>query len=368
VKTGEWDDNANFREYTRWLASEKWSGVAKIDASARRFLVVRDAAGKPVPSCSVKVSDGAGKSVNLLTTSNGRALFFPAAENLKRGGLVATARCQGGVATQSFTSAPGDAVVELNLPGMRALPQAQTLDVAFILDTTGSMSEEIDALRETLQKVADQVKGLNVRVRVGLVEFKDRGDTYVTRMHQMTTDIAGMQARIGQIEASGGGDQPEHVNQAVRVAVNGLAWKPESIARLAFLIGDAPPHLDYQDDEGYAGAVKQANHEGIQIYTIAASGMAPVGQVVWRQLAQLTAATHMFVLRGGAGPQSTGGGDPRDSCGGTHTDYRSGALDALIASKIKGALAARDADPMRIAGLGKDEKEKPCDQRVVMAQ
>ena len=164
----------------------------------------------------------------------------------------------------------------------------------------------------------------------------------------------------------GGGDTPEHVNQALRAAVQRLKWKQESIARLVFLIGDAPPHLDYTDDAGYAGAVREANHDGIQIYTIAASGMDPVGQVVWRQVAQYTGGTHMFVLRGGAGPQSTGGGDPRDSCGGTHSDYRSAALDQLIVSKIQLAIRVRDADPTRIAGLGKDENDKPCEQRVVM--
>jgi hypothetical protein len=76
----------------------------------------------------------------------------------------------------------------------------------------------------------------------------------------------------------------------------------------------------------------------------------------------------MFVLRGGAGPQSTGGGDPLASCGGTHTDYTSDNLDALILGKVRAAVAATNADPMRIAGLHKDEKAKPCDQRIVMAQ
>jgi hypothetical protein len=74
----------------------------------------------------------------------------------------------------------------------------------------------------------------------------------------------------------------------------------------------------------------------------------------------------MFVLRGGAGPQSVGGGDPRSSCGGTQQNYSSGNLDALILAKIDAEMSAIEADPLRIAGLNEDENTKPCDQRVVL--
>jgi Mg-chelatase subunit ChlD len=368
VKTGEWDDNANFREFSRWLQKENKTSTAKLDLSVRRFVVVRDAAGKPVPSCPVTVSDGKKASVTITTTSTGRALLFPRAEGLRSDALVATANCQETSVTASFQAKPGDGVVDLVLPKARALPAAQTIDIAFVLDTTGSMSEEINALRGTLENVAASLGTIGVKPRVALVEYKDRGDAYVTRMHQMTTDVAGLQGRIAALSASGGGDTPEHVNEALRVAVRNLKWKPESIARLVFLIGDAPPHLDYAQDEGYEGAMKEAAHGGLQIFGIAASGMDDLGQVVFRQLAQYTGGTHMFVLRGGAGPQSTGGGDPKTSCGGTRADYSSGNLDALILGKVRAAIAAKDADPMRIAGLHTDEKERPCDQRIVMAQ
>ena len=95
--------------------------------------------------------------------------------------------------------------------------------------------------------------------------------------------------------------------------------------------------------------------------------MDQTGQVVMRQLAQYTGATDLFVLRGGAGPQSVGGGDPGSSCGGTHQDYASGNLDHLIVRKIRGELASLDANPMVIPGRGEDENAKPCAQRLVVA-
>ncbi len=83
-------------------------------------------------------------------------------------------------------------------------------------------------------------------------------------------------------------------------------------------------------------------------------------------MAEYTSATEMFILRGGAGPQSVGGGDPISSCGGTQEQYASGNLDGLIVSKIKRELALLDADPTRIAGLRTDESAKPCAERFAL--
>jgi hypothetical protein len=113
--------------------------------------------------------------------------------------------------------------------------------------------------------------------------------------------------------------------------------------------------------------MKDAAHRGIQVFTIAASGMDELGQVVWRQIAQYTDATNLFVMRGGAGPQSTGAGDPRSSCGGTQTQYQSGNLDALITERVRRELKNLDADPLRIPGVGTDENAKPCSQRLQVA-
>jgi hypothetical protein len=125
------------------------------------------------------------------------------------------------------------------------------------------------------------------------------------------------------------------------------------------------PILFAAQDFDYAAEMKTAAHRGIQIFTVAASGMDDLGQIVWRQVAAYTGATNLFVLRGGAGPQSTGAGDPKSSCGGTHTSYTTGSLDALILSKIRHELAGMDRQPLVIPGLRVDENAKPCGERVL---
>lgn len=367
VRAGEWDDNANFREFRRYLASESHLPFRPLDLSSRRFLVVRDVNGKGVVNCPVVVRDASQHEVRLTTTASGRALLFPRAEGLVGDVLDVTASCSGGMAHARVNTFAEDAVVDLKLDSARTEPTA-TMDLVFVLDTTGSMSEEIDAVKDTISKVAREVGGKQTAMRVALVEYRDKGDAFVTRIHDFETNLDAFSHRIQSLQAGGGGDTPEHANEGLRVAIDHLAWNPAASARLAFLIGDAPPHLDYADDPGYERSLHRAASRGIQLYTVAASGMNDLGQVVWRQAAQYTGATNMFVLRGGAGPQSTGAGDPKSSCGGTQTNFSSGNLDQLIVGKVELTRRLLDLDPMRIAGLGQDESAKPCAERLVLAR
>ena len=280
-------------------------------------------------------------------------------------GWRATADCAEGSTQASFSAIDQqDGLVDLKLQTARKDIGARVVDVAFVLDTTGSMSEEIAAVKQTIQKVASSLSTEQVTVRIALVEYKDRTDQFTTRVFPFATDLPTFSRKVAGISASGGGDTPEDMNAGLHTALTQLEWSSNSVARLAFVIADAPPHLDY-DGPDYAKDMKTASHRGIQLFTVAASGMDGLGQVVFRQMAQFTGGTNMFVLRGGAGPQSTGGGDPGSSCGGTHTNYSSGKLDELIVQKIRRELRSVDADPMRIAGLRQDENAKPCDQRIV---
>lgn len=363
VKAGEWDDNANYREFKSFLSSAQ-VGYHRVSLDDRRFIVVRDKDGHGIPRCKVSVTDGHNKT-SFITTASGRALLFPHAEGFQGGKLTATAECAEGSTQASFSAIDQqDGLVDLKLQAARKEIGARTVDVAFVLDTTGSMSEEIVAVKQTIQKVASSLSSEQLTVRIALVEYKDRTDQFTTRVFPFSSDLAGFSRKVAGISAAGGGDTPEDMNAGLHTALTQLEWSTNSVARLAFVIADAPPHLDY-DGPDYAKDMKSASHRGIQLFTVAASGMDQLGQVVFRQMAQFTGGTNMFVLRGGAGPQSTGGGDPASSCGGTHTNYSSGKLDELIVQKIRRELKSIDADPMRIAGLKQDENAKPCDQRIV---
>jgi Mg-chelatase subunit ChlD len=365
VRAGEWDDNANYRDYVRWLQQTP-RGIARLDVSNRQFLVVEDAAGKPVPNCQILISGGQS-AVSLVTTASGRALLFPHAMGLHGGTLEATATCGQAMTKGTIHAEQVDGITELKLATERVLPARRTVDLAFVLDTTGSMSEEIEAVKSTIRAVAAKLGADQTDVRIGLVEYKDRGDAEVTHAYPFSSDLAAFSRSVARLTAGGGGDYPEDMQAGLSLALDQLQWRPDATARMLVVIGDAPPHLDYQDERDYADAARRAAARGIKMYTVAASGMDLTGQIVMRQMAQFTGANNLFVLRGGAGAQSVGGGDPQSSCGGTQGQYASGNLDQLILAKVKRELAALDAEPLRIAGRGQDENAKPCNQRIVIA-
>lgn len=367
VKAGEWDDNANYRDFQGYIAQQQALGIDKLDVSHRHFLVAVDKKNAGVPNCAISVSDEAGKTATLTTTASGRALFFPGAVGLSGHLFNAKTSClsPNAPATAKFDTSSDDGATTLKIAAERPAITLPTIDLVFILDTTGSMSEEIQSVKDTIDQVVAKFDK-QVQVRVALVEYKDRGDDPETRVFQFSNDLPAFRKKISGIQASGGGDTPENVNAGLSVALRQLSWDKNASARMAFLIADAPPHLDYSNVEKYSASALLAAQNGIKVFTISASGMDALGQAVFRQIAQLTGASNMFVLRGGAGAQSTGAGDAKSSCGGTHENFTSGKLDQLIVRKIKQEVASLKADPMRIAGRGQDENAKPCDKRILL--
>ncbi len=363
VRAGEWDDNANYRDYLAWLA--KGQGTARLDVRDRQFIVVTDRDGKAMPNCAVKIIGDRG-ATSLVTMASGRALLFPHALGID-GNLTATTSCAGTEASARLDPGAPDGLIELRLDRARDLSAARPIDLAFVLDTTGSMGEEIDAVKGTIGAIASTLGSDQARVRVGLVEYRDRTDSQVTRVYPFSSQLDAFARDVAGLRADGGGDTPEDMQAGLSAAIDQLDWRADAVARIVVVIADAPPHLDYQDEKDYADTARRAAARGIKLFTVSASGMDDTGQIVMRQLAQFTGASNMFVLRGGAGPQSTGGGDPASSCGGTHQDYSSGKLDQLVVAKVRQELASLDADPMRIPGRGEDENAKPCDKRVIAA-
>jgi Mg-chelatase subunit ChlD len=168
------------------------------------------------------------------------------------------------------------------------------MDLAFCIDTTGSMQAEIDMVKtKTKELVAKLSSGKPAPiVRVGLVAYRDQGDAYVTKVFPFTDDIDKVVKDISDLRAEGGGDGPEAVDRGLHVALKDLHWdSSKHTAKLLFLIGDAGPHgaptdLDWRQD------CREAISSGVQINTIGCSGLesypAKQGVDVFKQIAQLT--------------------------------------------------------------------------------
>jgi hypothetical protein len=124
------------------------------------------------------------------------------------------------------------------------------------------------------------------RLRIGLMGYRDRGDAYVTRFTDLTEDVDAVYAQLTQFQAGGGGDAPESVNQALSEAVTRPSWSQDPRAlKLVFLVGDAPPHMDYHDDVKYAASCGLARKRDLVINTIQCGSMADTARF-WEDIAR----------------------------------------------------------------------------------
>lgn len=149
-------------------------------------------------------------------------------------------------------------------------PRRPVVEIVFCIDTTASAPATLNALVRCLRPVCDALRQGAPRplVRVGLVAYRDRGEEYVTRLFPLRDDLAAVEADLRQLTAAGGGDVPEHVNEALRVAVQHSGQRDPAALRLVFVIGDAPPHMDYKDDTRYPVTCEKAKARGIIVNTV----------------------------------------------------------------------------------------------------
>ena len=183
------------------------------------------------------------------------------------------------------------ALALLALPITSTLSQAvarPTVEVAFVLDTTGSMGGLLEGAKRKIWSIATSVVDTNpdADIRIGLVAYRDIGDEYVTKTFDLTTDIQDIYANLLELKARGGGDWPESVNEALDVAVNKLQWtNGNDVRRIVFLVGDAPPHMDYAQDTKYPKTLVVAKQRDIVVNAVLA-GSARDTERVWQDIAQ----------------------------------------------------------------------------------
>jgi len=163
------------------------------------------------------------------------------------------------------------------------------VEVAFVLDTTGSMGPLIESAKRKIWSIATTIIDENpgAEIRMGLVAYRDIGDDYVTKTFNLTTDIQDLYANLLELLARGGGDWPESVNEALHVGVTQLKWTQGSeICRIMFLVGDAPPHMNYAQDVKYPDVMRMARERGIVVNAVQAGGARDTERV-WREIAQM---------------------------------------------------------------------------------
>ena len=303
LTAGDLDDNLNFHAYSAWaqrLQGERPS-LPALNITDRVTVRVVDSGGSPVSraAVSIGVPDEQEPRLTLPAGTDGVLRFFPALDvNATAREFTLSARAPDGPAASSQVALDLDAPPEnrtLTLTLDAAVASApEALDLMIVLDTTGSMADELNYLKTQLGSIIENVtlEHGSVDIRFSLVVYRDIGDVYVVRSFPFTSSLQSIQADLEAQTAYDGGDFPEAMDLALAAAV-AADWRGGNTARVALVVADAPPHA-----ENYAAtveAVRQARAAGIQIYALAASGVDPSAEYILRAGAALTGARYMFL-------------------------------------------------------------------------
>ena len=180
-------------------------------------------------------------------------------------------------------------------------PKKETIEVCFVLDTTGSMGGLIEGAKQKIWAIANEILASEPtpNLRIGLIGYRDRKEAYVTQVHDLSDDIDDIYAKLMKFQAQGGGDTPESVNQALHEAVTKIKWnKSKKVLKLVFLVGDAPPHMDYQDDVKYPEICKMAAKKNLILNTVQCGSMASTTPI-WKEIAKLAEGDFVAIAQSG---------------------------------------------------------------------
>ena len=186
----------------------------------------------------------------------------------------------------------------INMVNLKADCEASyAVDIAFVVDATSSMQDEIDYLKLDINDVLYQSKQINdkLKMRFGSVFYRDHGDAYLTKKQDFTKVLSASSAFIEEQFATGGGDAPEAVEDALSIAIDSLSWSEESRARILFLVLDAPPHNNSSIQKKLRGLMKRASAKGIRIVPITGSGLDKSTEYLMRTMSLSTNGSYTFL-------------------------------------------------------------------------
>lgn len=369
LTAGAWDDNLNFDFYLDYLKkTDSLAGAPVAPRSDRMSIEVTDGQGRPLAGAIVEVFEQGTVVFKTTTGADGRALFFPSFDGAKGAPLTirATATTLVGptavpVGWREVMANPGPATIPVQLPGDLAGPTS-ALDVALVIDATGSMGDEMAYLTTELSAIAGDLatRFPGVSQRWALVFYRDEGDAFEVRSFDFR-DAAAAASDLAQQKADGGGDYEELPDLALGKASE-LSWRSGNVARVAFHVADAPAHS--QNLPRLLQSVNALRAKGVHVYPVAASGVDEATEAGMRTEAQLSGGRYLFLTN-----DSGVGGDHKEP---TLPCFFVTKLNAAIGRMIQIELTGTYVEPPKeeILRTGGDPSDRRCtlaDGRVVVA-
>ena len=297
VTAGEWNDLDNWAFYQKTLMKEPFKGFPDDWQmyTNHRIAVAITAKNKPAANATVTLFRNDTPIWTAKTDNLGRAELWVGAFQKEKELNTAMLRLK---VNEQWVSTAAISETQVNRIALdETLPSpTNQVQIAFMVDATGSMGDELEFLKMDLKKVINEVQKTNTQLKISTatVFYRDEGDEYVVKHSPFTEDINQTTEFISQQRADGGGDFPEAVDKAL-VQLNQLQWQPEARTRIAFLVLDAPPHNKPAVISSIQYSVKTAAANGIKLIPVVASGIDKTTEFLMRFIAMYTNGTYVFI-------------------------------------------------------------------------
>lgn len=301
LTAGEWDDNAEWERWNKLLQSHEGAEYQPYwnFFDFRRLEVKVTAGGRPVADAVVTMREGDGQDGWMArTNAAGVAYLFPMLFEEQGGNVKYGLTVEAGQQKKQFENVELKSSREMEVKLDQAHQQPNAVDLMLVVDTTGSMSDELEFLEAELKDVVNRVADDNngqLDIRISPNFYRDVHDDYTVRPFPFTRDIDKAVGQIADQSAKGGGDFPEAVEEALEDAIEDHEWSEEALARLMFLVLDAPPHHEGKVVKQLKQLTTRAAEEGIRIIPIASSGVDIQTEHLMRYLATATGGTYIFL-------------------------------------------------------------------------
>lgn len=301
LTAGEVRDNDDFSAWTALLKSEwqeycdKW-----LISSANRISVdvvyEKQAQGNEerfevsfIEGAAVKLLDAEGNVLySAVSNAAGRAYLFYGLDGNNAAPAKLILNYNGKEQSKDYTK---DGEYRFVVDSIKS---AKKLDLMFVVDTTGSMGDEIAYLKAEVEEIINRASATGFDVRTSVNFYRDLQDEYIVKYYAFETDAGKVKQNVAEQYAAGGGDYEEAVDKALRNAVYDHAWEEDSV-KVMFLILDAPPHSNTPIKEDISNTLRDAAAMGIRIIPVASSGINKETEILLRSYAVLTGGSYAFL-------------------------------------------------------------------------
>lgn len=300
ITAGEWNDLDNWDFWKNLKQGQEYGSMEtywSFYTTSRISVHVTGPGGVPAINVPVVLQKGQDVVYAVRTDNKGKAELWQNLFSINQANAIEgiTLNINNGGVVVNDVKYFSEGVNEVTLTQLSGVDNR--VEVAFVVDATGSMGDELEYLKTELYDVISRVKTDNPQASVATSSlfYRDEGDNYVTRVSNFTDNVSTTLNFIKEQSADGGGDFPEAVHTALDKGVNELQWSSNAKTRILFLMLDAPPHYDPQVISDIHKSILKAAEKGIKVIPVTASGINKETEFLMRFFSIVTNGSYVFI-------------------------------------------------------------------------